>query len=90
MAKSEAAPFVDPPRPCRCGYCTDQKLREFIDGGLRAAREQGLPRPRKKTIRSYIERNPEITRKPSSDSLMSSWLGHCELWTDPWPGEGDG
>lgn len=85
MPKSKPVPFVDPPRTCRCGYCTDAKVREFIDGGLNAAREQGLPKPMARTVDDCVRAEFGTGR-----STVHNWLKCCKAWTDPWPGESGG
>lgn len=78
-------PFLDTPRACKCGYCKRPEVRAFLDGGLRATRDGGHPRPKKQTVANAITAEfgtPENTAK--------HWLRCCKLWTDPWPGESDG
>lgn len=83
-----AEAFIDRPKACRCRYCSTPRLKAFIDGGLLAAREQGLPRPQVKTVALYITENPDL---PSPHlTSVHTWLKHCRAWTDPWPGEPDG
>ena len=81
-------PFVDPAEPCGCVYCRDVRVREFIDGGLRAAREQGLPRPMVNTVAACLAREPGL--RHAHHTTVGRWLKHCKLWTDPWPGEPGG
>ena len=79
------APFVDAPRVCHCGYCTDAKLRAFIDGGLQAARDQGLPRPHESSVYGYVK--AEFGASRACSSTVGNWLLCCAPWTDPWPGD---
>ena len=78
-------PFIDPPRPCKCAYCRRSDVREFLDGGLRATREGGHPRPKKKTIADAI-----TAKFGTPENTAKHWLECCKLWTDPWPGEPGG
>jgi hypothetical protein len=82
MAGSKPQPFVDPAKAHTCGYCSNPKLREFIDGGLNAAREQGLPRPKIATVQRYIE---EAGFKTGT-SALGIWLRDCCKPWNKWPG----
>ena len=86
---AKPVPFVDPPRKCRCGYCADAKVREFIDGGLEAAREQGLPKPHESTVYDcYVEEFGPVCVSASS---IGTWLKTCcKAWYLAWPGQPDG
>lgn len=83
---AKPAPFVDPPRACTCAYCANTKLREFIDGGLQAARDADLPRPQVATVHRYVEAEGFAVCK----STVGNWLEHCAIWKEPWPGESGG
>ena len=80
---------MDPPRTCSCGYCTDSRVREFIDGGLQAARDGGHPKPHARVIYN-VYFVPEFGASRACYSTLKNWLACCTLWTDPWPGQPDG
>ena len=81
MATKKPVPFADPARSCQCGYCSNVKVRAFIDGGLRAARDGGHPRPQKKTVADAVS-----AEFGTPENTVRRWLVKCcTPWTDPWP-----